>query len=86
MAEGCSVRLFALSTCVHCKNTRRFLEEHNVDVDCVYVDTLQGDERKQVVEEVKKHNPKLSFPTVVCANGKVVVGFREDELKEALSL
>ena len=51
--QGC-VKLFALSTCVHCKNTRRFLEEHNVDVDCVYVDTLQGDERKQVVDEVKK--------------------------------
>ena len=84
--SGCSVKLFALSTCVHCKNTRRFLEDHKVDVDCIYVDTLQGEERKQVVEEVKKHNPKLSSPTVVCANGKVIVGYREDELKEALSL
>jgi len=49
------------------------------------VDLLTGDERKKVVEDVKKLNPKCSFPTIKIGD-KVVVGFKETEIKEALGL
>jgi glutaredoxin-like protein NrdH len=80
-----NVKLYALSTCIHCKNTREFLEECGTKYDCVYVDKLEGDERKKVVDEVKKHNPSLSFPTLII-NGKVIVGFKKEEIKELLGL
>jgi glutaredoxin-like protein NrdH len=81
------VKLYALSTCIHCKNTKKFLDECGVNYDCVYVDTLEGDERQKIVEEVKKFNPATSFPTIVIDQGdKVIVGFRKDEIKEALDL
>ncbi|BFR49228.1 glutaredoxin family protein [Nitratidesulfovibrio sp. HK-II] len=80
------VKLFALSTCVHCKNTKQYLEEHGVDYKCVFVDQLEGDERKAVLEEIRAHNPKLSFPTLVCGNGRVIVGFHKEDIKEALDL
>jgi glutaredoxin len=51
-----------------------------VDVDC-----LKGDERKAIVADIKKLNPRCSFPTIVI-NDKVIVGFQEDEIKEALGL
>ena len=36
---------------------------------------------------VKKLNPRVSFPTIVINGGeKVLVGFHEDELEEALGL
>lgn len=82
----CSVRLFGLSTCVHCSRAKAFLEEHQVPLDCVYLDKLEGEKRSEVIEEVRHYNPKLSFPTIVCADGKVVVGFKEEALKEALAL
>jgi glutaredoxin-like protein NrdH len=78
------IKLYALSTCIHCKNTKEFLEKCGVEYDCVYVDELQGEERQKMVEEIKKINPKLSFPTVII-NGKIIVGFKKDQITEALN-
>ncbi|HKK32829.1 MAG TPA: glutaredoxin family protein [Desulfomicrobiaceae bacterium] len=77
------IKLYALSTCIHCKNAKEFLEKCGVEYDCVYVDELQGDERQKMVEEIKKINPKLSFPTVI-VNGTIIVGFKKDQITEAL--
>jgi glutaredoxin len=77
------ITLYALSTCVHCKNTKKFLDEKGVDYECTYVDRLSGDERQQAIEEVKKNNPNLSFPTLLIGN-RCIVGFKKDEIQDAL--
>ena len=79
------VKLYALSTCSHCKSTRRLLDEHQVAYECVEVDLSVGDEREKLVAEVKKFNPACSFPTLVIGD-KVIVGFRENEIKETLGI
>lgn len=79
------VKIYSLSTCGHCKATKRFLSECNVVYDFVDVDVLEGEERSAILEDVKKLNPKCSFPTIQIG-GKVIVGFREDEIKEALGM
>ncbi|MBU4565272.1 MAG: glutaredoxin family protein [Desulfarculus sp.] len=79
------VKLFALSTCSHCRNTRKFLDENNVAYDAVEVDLCPLDEREEVINEVRKYNPATSFPTLVIGD-KVIVGYRENEIKEALGL
>lgn len=76
------LKLYALSTCIHCKHTREFLDRLKADYDCVYVDKLSGDERKAMIEEVRAHNPDLSFPTLLIGD-KCIVGFKMDEIKEA---
>ncbi|WP_028574475.1 glutaredoxin family protein [Desulfonatronovibrio hydrogenovorans] len=75
--------LYALSTCIHCKNTKKFLEENNIDYDFVYVDQLSGEEKERIVEEIKKYNPRISFPTLVVDGKKVIVGLKKDEIMEA---
>ena len=80
-----AVIVFSLSTCSHCKSAKRFLEDCNVQYEHMDVDLLTGDERKKVVEDVKKLNPKCSFPTIKIGD-KIVVGFKEAEIKEALGL
>ncbi len=86
MSDHC-ITLYGLSTCVHCRHAREFLEEHHIPFTCVYVDTLEGGERTQTIATVKKHNPRVSFPTIIIDNGnKVLVGFHVDEMKEALDL
>jgi glutaredoxin-like protein NrdH len=48
---------------------------------------LSGDERSETISFIKKHNPKLSFPTLVIDNGgTVIVGFHKDQIEEALDL
>ncbi len=83
MTEHVHVKVYALSTCGHCKTAKRFLEALNVDYDATEVDLTSGDERKALVEEIKQLNPGLTFPTLVIGS-KVIVGFKEQEIKEAL--
>ncbi len=79
------VMIYTLSTCSHCKTTKKFLNDCNVEYDFVDVDLLNYDERSAILEDVKKLNPKCSFPTIVIGD-KVIVGFKEKEIKEALGL
>jgi hypothetical protein len=37
-----------------------------------------------VVREVEKWNPRLSFPTIVIDGSKVIIGFREEEIRKAV--
>lgn len=80
-----SAKIYSLSTCSHCKSTKKLLSECAVQYEFVDVDLLEGDERKAILEDVKKLNPKCSFPTVIIGD-KVIVGYKEDEIKEALGL
>ncbi len=84
MDDNC-VKLFSLSTCSHCKSTKKFLNECSVKYEFVDVDCLKGEERKAIIEDIKKLNPKCSFPTIII-NERVIVGFQEDEIREALKL
>jgi len=79
------VKIYSLSTCSHCKSTKKMLSDCTIQFDYVDVDTLVGDERAAILEDVKKFNPKCSFPTVIIGN-TVIVGFKEKEIKEALGL
>lgn len=77
------IKVYALSTCIHCRNAKKYLDECGVKYECVHVDELTGDDRKQVVKEIKEHNPAVSFPTIVIKD-KVVVGYHKDKIDKAL--
>ncbi|WP_419787798.1 glutaredoxin family protein [Pseudodesulfovibrio sp.] len=77
------VKVYALSTCIHCRNAKKYLDDCGVKYKCVYVDELTGDERKKIVQEVKNYNPAVSFPTIVIKDN-VVVGFNKDKIDKAL--
>ena len=79
------VNMYTLSTCSHCKATKRFLDDCKVKYDFTDVDLLHGEERAAILEDVKKWNPRCSFPTIIIGD-KVIVGYRENEIKEALGL
>lgn len=82
---GDAVQVYSLSTCSHCKATKQLLAECTVKYDFVDVDLLEGEERKAIIEDVKKFNPRCSFPTIIIGN-TVIVGYKEKEIKEALGL
>ena len=80
------VKLYALSTCVWCKKTKQFLDDNGVVYDCVFVDKLDREQRKEIGAEVRKWNPSESFPTVVVDDQTVVVGYKVEQLREVLDL
>jgi len=79
------VTIYSLSTCGHCKAAKKFLADCEIKYEFVDVDQLQGEERSAILEDVRNFNPRCSFPTIII-DDKVIVGFREDEIKEALGL
>jgi len=79
------VKLFTLSTCSHCRATKAFLDRSKVAYDFTDVDLLDLSEQRKTLREMKRHNPKLVFPTILIGD-KVIVGFREEALREALGL
>lgn len=79
------VTLYALSTCGWCRKTKRLLEENSIAYEYIDVDLITAEEEAEVMSAVRRWNPALTFPTIII-NGKVIVGFQEDKIKEALGL
>jgi len=80
-----NVKVYALSTCIHCKRCKEYLDELGQPYDCTHVDMLSGEERALALEAVRKLNPALSFPTVLVGDSTVIVGFDKSALDAALS-
>ncbi len=78
------VSLYAISTCAWCKKTKRLLDELGVHYEYVDVDLLRSAEQDQVKDEVRRWNPKCSFPTMVVGDEGCIVGYDEDKIREAL--
>jgi glutaredoxin-like protein NrdH len=78
------IMLYALSTCGWCKKTKALLNELGVEFDYTDVDLLKGAEQDAVVAEMEKFNPSGNFPTIVFGGKKCIIGFKEQDIREAL--
>lgn len=78
------VMMYALSTCVWCKKTKRLLNSLGIEYNYVDVDLLDPKEKEEAEDKIREWNPKCSFPTLVLNNETCIVGFKEDQIKEAL--
>ena len=78
--------LYGLSTCVWCKKTKMLLDKLGCDYRYIYVDLLNQTDKEEILKNIKKWNPRRSFPTLVINNEKCIVGYKEDEIREALNL
>jgi glutaredoxin-like protein NrdH len=78
-------KLYALSTCSHCKSCKRFLGDCGIEYQFTDVDLLPEQERKEVIDEIKRLTSRCAFPTIIIGE-KVIVGFRENELRTALGI
>ena len=76
--------LYALSTCVWCRKTKELLDQLGVEYNYIHVDLLEGEERTKATEDVKKLNPRCSFPTLAI-DDQCIVGFDEQKIMEAVS-
>ena len=80
-----TVKMYTLSTCSHCKAAKKFLEDCAVAHEFTDVDLLAAQERKSVLDEIRKYNPACSFPTILIGD-TVIIGFNESAIRRALGL
>ncbi|HBH62333.1 MAG TPA: glutaredoxin family protein [Nitrospiraceae bacterium] len=76
------ITFFTLSTCPACKKVKKFLDDNRVSYSLIEVDSLDSSEQWAAIKELSKHNPQVSYPTVVIED--VVIGNDIDSLKAKL--
>jgi glutaredoxin-like protein NrdH len=76
--------LYAISTCVWCKKTKKLLNSLKVDYNYVDVDLLDEEDQEKAEDEVKKWNPLCSFPTLVINDEDCVTGYDEEEIRSKI--
>ncbi len=79
------VKLYTLSTCSHCRAAKKLLTDLGVVYEFTDVDLVPRSERDAVLAEVRRLNPGVSFPTIIIGD-TIIVGNREDKIREALGL
>lgn len=75
--------MFGLTTCPHCKRTLEYLKTVKADVEVVWVDKLDEEERKKTVEKIYSISKSYSVPLVVKGD-KWVLGFNREKLDELI--
>ena len=77
------VFLYALSTCGWCKKTKKFFEDEGIEFSYIDVDLVTGTEdKRKVLEDLKKWNAFRSFPTIVIDDKECILGFDEEKLRK----
>jgi len=79
-----TILLYAISTCAWCKKTKKLLDKLGVEYSYIDVDLVSREEKNKIDEEVKKWNPMRNYPTMIINGEKSIIGFKEEEIKEAL--
>ena len=85
MEQNRRITLYAVSTCSHCNSLKEMLKAENLSFESVDVDLLVGKQRRDTLDEIRKVNKRCSFPTLV-VNEDVIVGYREDQIKQTLGI
>ena len=75
-----AVKIYSTPTCVYCKMAKEFFKKNNVQ----YEEFNVAEDEKARAEMVEKSH-QLGVP-VIDVGGKVMVGFNESALREALKL
>nr|MDO8135936.1 glutaredoxin family protein [Candidatus Njordarchaeum guaymaensis] len=80
------VLLYALSTCVWCKRTKQLLNDNGIEYDYVDVDLCSPKDQEEIKRDIVRRGGTIGFPCIIVDDKALILGFREDKLKEALEL
>ena len=75
-----SVKVYGTSTCPYCQKAKQFLKDSNVRFEDIDVSS-----DKEKAKEMSEKSGQMGVP-VIDIDGKIIVGFEEGEIKEALGI
>jgi glutaredoxin-like protein NrdH len=80
------VLMYTLSTCAWCKKTKKFLKDNHIEYEYVDVDLCNDEDHEKIRNAILRRGGALSYPTLIVDDKKVITGYSEDEIKEALDI
>lgn len=78
--------MYTLSTCAWCKKTKKFLKDNDVEYEFADIDLSNEEDREKIRQDIVRHGGPLSYPTIIVDDKKVITGYNESEIKEALDI
>ena len=78
--------MYALSTCAWCKRTKQFLKSNSVEFEFVDIDLCDEDDKEKIRQDITNHGGSLSYPTIIVDDKRVITGYDEAQIKEALEI
>lgn len=82
--KKCKVKIYSLSTCVWCKKTKKYLDEHGIAYDYIDVDLLPPRERAKAEKDMDRWKSD-SFPLIIVDNKECIRGYDPDEINRRLA-
>ena len=79
-----NVILYAISTCLWCKKTKRLLNELGIEYYYVDVDLMSETQKDEVREEVIRWKKKADYPCIVINNEKCIPTYDEQVIRKEL--
>ena len=80
------VLLYALSTCVWCKRTKKFLADKDITYEYIDVDLCSREDREAVRRDILDKGGRVTYPTLIINDKKIIHGFHEEDFKKALEI
>ena len=80
-----TITMYTMTTCGHCRAAKEFLDRNSIPYSATDINLLQGEEREKKIAELRAVNPACTVPTILIGE-KVIIGFNEEKLRQALSL
>jgi glutaredoxin-like protein NrdH len=80
------VLIYALSTCAWCKKTKQLMNDNNIEYEYIDIDLCNSKEQEEIKKDITKRGGSIGFPCIIIDNKKLITGFREDKIREALEL
>jgi glutaredoxin-like protein NrdH len=80
------VLLYALSTCAWCKRTKQFLKNNNIEYEYVDIDLCSEEDKERIRQDITHHGGSLNYPTMIIDDKKLVAGYDEAGIREALGI
>jgi glutaredoxin len=80
------VLMYALSTCAWCKRTKQFLKNNEVEYEYVDIDLATQEDKEKIRQDIVNHGGNLSYPTIIVDNKRLITGYDEAQIREALEI
>mgnify|MGYP006270133573 CR=1 FL=1 len=80
------VLIYALSTRAWCKKTKNFLKDNNVEYEYVDVDLCDDEDHEKIRNDILRRGGPISYPTIIVDDRKLITGYSESEIKEAIEI
>ncbi|MFX1362837.1 MAG: glutaredoxin family protein [Promethearchaeota archaeon] len=78
------VLVYALSTCIWCKQVKSFLKSNDIEYGYVDVDLSSKEDQEKIRKHIYDLGGRFSFPTIIIDEDNLITGHHEDRLRRVL--